>query len=317
MFKKKDKTEQQAEQTEKVQKQPKKQKPKKLRVYTANSRKPAVIALWLLFTCGLGFAIYKDFTAIDTHTVHEKEIIDRRVEDTNGVEAFVTNFVQTYYSWGNNKDSVAQRTDALTGYLTEDLQRMTGDTVSSEVAVSSSVSDVQIWSVEQIDGSKQDFEVVFTVTQTISDGKKKDAVSSSYETAVHKDDNGDMVITQNPTITAKPGKSDYEPERVEPNGTVSSDDTKDITDFLNTFFALYPTATEKELTYYVSGASMPPIKCADYSFSQLRSTVLRKDGDKVSATVSVEYADAATRMKQLSQFELTLKKVDGNWKIVG
>ena len=317
MFKKKDKTEQQAEQTEKVQKQPKKQKPKKLRVYTANSRKPAVIALWLLFTCGLGFAIYKDFTAIDTHTVHEKEIIDRRVEDTNGVEAFVTNFVKTYYSWGNNKDSVAQRTDALTGYLTEDLQRMTGDTVSSEVAVSSSVSDVQIWSVEQIDGSKQDFEVVFTVTQTISDGKKKDAVSSSYETAVHKDDNGDMVITQNPTITAKPGKSDYEPERVEPNGTVSSDDTKDITDFLNTFFALYPTATEKELTYYVSGASMPPIKCADYSFSQLRSTVLRKDGDKVSATVSVEYADAATRMKQLSQFELTLKKVDGNWKIVG
>lgn len=107
MFKKKDKTEQQAEQTEKVQKQPKKQKPKKLRVYTANSRKLAVIALWLLFTCGLGFAIYKDFTAIDMHTVHEKEIIDRRVEDTNGVEAFVTNFVKTYYSWGNNKDSVA------------------------------------------------------------------------------------------------------------------------------------------------------------------------------------------------------------------
>ena len=34
VFKKKDKTEQQAEQTEKVQKQPKKQKPKKLRVYT-------------------------------------------------------------------------------------------------------------------------------------------------------------------------------------------------------------------------------------------------------------------------------------------
>lgn len=121
-----------------------------------------------------------------------------------------------------------------------------------------------------------------------------------------------MVITQTPTITAKPGKSDYAPERVEPNGTVSSDDTKDITDFLNTFFALYPTATEKELTYYVSGDSMPPIKCADYSFSQLRSTVLRKDGDKVSATVSVEYADAATQMTQISQFELTLKKVGGN-----
>ena len=59
----------------------KQQKPKKLRVYTANSRKPAVIVLWLLFICGFVFAVYKNFTAIDTHTVHEKEIVERRVED--------------------------------------------------------------------------------------------------------------------------------------------------------------------------------------------------------------------------------------------
>lgn len=149
----------------------KQQKPKKLRVYTANSRKPAVIVLWLLFICGFVFAVYKNFTAIDTHTVHEKEIIERRVEDTSGVEAFVRNFVKTYYSWSSNKDSVAQRTDALTGYLTEDLQRLTADTVKSDVAVSSSVQDVQIWSVEQ--NSENDFEIVFTVAQTISDGKEK------------------------------------------------------------------------------------------------------------------------------------------------
>ena len=67
-------------------KKEKQQKPKKLRVYTENSRKPAVIALWLLFVCGFVFAVYKNFTAIDTHTVHEKEIIERRVEDTSGVE---------------------------------------------------------------------------------------------------------------------------------------------------------------------------------------------------------------------------------------
>ena len=104
-------------------------KPKELRVYTVNNRKPAVIVLWLLFICGFVFAVYKNFTAIDTHTVHEKEIVERRVEDTSGVEAFVWNFAKTYYSWSNNKDSVAQRTDALTGYLTEDLQRLTADTV--------------------------------------------------------------------------------------------------------------------------------------------------------------------------------------------
>lgn len=294
----------------------KQQKPKKLRVYTANSRKPAVIALWLLFICGFVFAVYKNFTAIDTHTVHEKEIVEWRVEDTSGVEAFVRNFAKTYYSWSNNKDSVAQRTDALTGYLTEDLQRLTADTVKSDVEVSSSVQDIQIWSVEQ-NGSENDFAVVFTVAQTISNGKKKDTVSSVYKTMVHKDDNGDMVITQAPTITGKPAKSAYTPKAAEPDGTVSAAESEDITDFLTTFFTLYPTATEKELSYYVSSGSMPTVKCADYTFSQLKGTVLNKNGDTVTATVAVEYLDSVTQMTQISQFELVLKLVDGNWKIVG
>ncbi len=197
-----------------------------------NSRKPAVIAMWLLFVCGFAFAVYKNFTAIDSHTVHEKEIVERRVEDTSGVEAFVRNFVKNYYSWSNNKDSVVQRTDALTGYLTEDLQRLTADTVRSDVAVSAAESE-------------------------------------------------------------------------------------DITDFLTTFFTLYPTATEKELSYYVSGGFMPPVKCADYTFSQLKSMVLNKNGDTVTATVAVEYLDSITKMTQVSQFEFVLKLVDGNWKIVG
>lgn len=76
-------------------KKEKQQKSKKLRVYTVNSRKPAVIAMWLLFVCGFAFAVYKNFTAIDTHTVHEKEIVERRVEDTSGVEVFVRNFAKT------------------------------------------------------------------------------------------------------------------------------------------------------------------------------------------------------------------------------
>lgn len=296
-------------------KKEKQQKPKKLRVYTANSRKPAVIVLWLMFICGFTFAVYKNFTAIDTHTVHEKEIVEWRVEDTSGIEAFVRNFVKTYYSWSNNKDSVAQRTDALTGYLTEDLQRLTADTVKSDVAVSSSVQDIQIWSVAQ--NGENDFAVVFTVAQTISDGKKKDTVSSVYKTAVHKDDNGDMVITQAPTITGKPAKSAYTPKAAESDGTISAAESKDITDFLTTFFTLYPTATEKELSYYVSGDSMPPVKCVDYAFNQLKSTVLNKDGDTVMATVAVEYLDSVTKMMQISQFELVLKLVDGNWKIIG
>ena len=62
---------------------------------------------------------------------------------------------------------------------------------------------------------------------------------------------------------------------------------------------------------------MPPVKCADYTFSQLKSTVLNKNGDTVTATVAVEYLDNITKMTGFSQFELALKLVDGNWKIIG
>lgn len=126
-----------------------------------------------------------------------------------------------------------------------------------------------------------------------------------------------MVITQAPTITGKPAKSAYTPKAAEPDETVSAAESEDIADFLTTFFTLYPTATEKELSYYVSGDSMSPVKCADYTFSQLKSTVLNKDGGTVTATVAVEYLDSVTQMTQVSQFELVLKLVDGNWKIVG
>ena len=62
---------------------------------------------------------------------------------------------------------------------------------------------------------------------------------------------------------------------------------------------------------------MPSVKCVDYAFNQLKSTVLNKNGDTVTATVAVEYLDSVTQMTQISQFELALKLVDGNWKIVG
>ena len=64
---------------------------------------------------------------------------------------------------------------------------------------------------------------------------------------VHVDKNRAMVITQNPTLAPALHKSKYEPKAQETDVSVSSDTVKDATAFLETFFKLYPTATEKEL----------------------------------------------------------------------
>ena len=107
----------------------------------------------------------------------------------------------------------------------------------------------------------------------------------------------------------------HEPKTKESDGTVDAATTEEVTEFLETFFKLYPTATEKELAYYVSGNVLEPVNC-DYVFSELVTPIFMQDGEQVKVLVSVKYLDQRTKATQISQFDLTLEK-GSNWKIVG
>lgn len=289
------------------------EKQKKPRVLSIGTRRPVVIALWALLICAFAFAVYKDFTAVDTHTVHETTVVQEEVTDTNAIESFVTNFAKVYYSWEQSAASIEQRTENLKYYLTDELLTLNVDTVRSDVPVSSKVEDVQIWSVEEI-GDKV-YKIVYSVSQNVINGEESSVITSVYEVSVYVDDAGDMVIIQSPTITGKPQKSGYVPENAEPDGTVSAEETTEITEFLTTFFTLYPTATEQELSYYVSGGALPVIGNDSYVFAGLVNPVFTKNGDAVTANVAVQYLDQRTGMTQVSQFTLHLRQVEGNWKI--
>lgn len=93
MFKKKEKT----------MKEPKE---KKVRTMKVGTHKKSVLLLWAVLLASTSFGVYKNFTAIDTHTVHEKEIIQLRLNDTNGIENFVKNFAKAYYSWDTSKEAI-------------------------------------------------------------------------------------------------------------------------------------------------------------------------------------------------------------------
>ena len=58
---------------------------KKPRVLHIGTRRPVVTALWALLVCAFAFAVYKDFTAVDTHTVHETTVVQAEVTDTNAI----------------------------------------------------------------------------------------------------------------------------------------------------------------------------------------------------------------------------------------
>lgn len=288
-------------------------KQKKPRVLSIGTRRPVVIALWALLICAFAFAVYKDFTAVDTHTVHETTVVQEEVTDTNAIESFVTNFAKVYYSWEQSADSIERRTENLKYYLTDELQALTADTVRSDVPTASTVQDVQIWSVEEI-GDKV-YKIVYSVSQNVINGEESSVITSVYEVSMYVDDTGDMVIIQSPTITGKPQKSGYVPKAAEPDGTVSAQESTEITEFLTTFFTLYPAATEQELSYYVSDGVLPVIGNESYVFAGLMNPVFSKSGDTVTANVAAQYLDQRTGMTQVSQFTLHLRQVEGNWKI--
>lgn len=294
----------------KKEKQPKE---KKVRTVKVGTHKKTVIALWVVLLASVSFGVYKNFTAIDMHTVHEKETVQLRLNDTNGIENFVKNFCKAYYSWSNSKESIEARTQAINEYLTKELQDLNVDTIRTDIPTSSTVQDVLIWDVAQ--SGENSFSVTYEVDQQIKEGDQTRNVKETYTLTVYVDAGGDMVIIQNPTLAPAMEKSDYEPKAQEANNSVDADTTADATEFLETFFKLYPTATETELAYYVVGNALELIN-GDYLYSELVNPVFTADGDNIKVKVAVKFIDNQTKATQVSQYELTLHK-DSNWKIIG
>ena len=160
MFKKKEKTE-------------KAPKNKKVRTMKVGTHKKSVLLLWAVLLASTSFGVYKNFTAIDTHTVHEKEIIQLRLNDTNGIENFVKNFAKAYYSWDTSKEAIEARTTEISKYLTKELQDLNADTIRTDIPTSATVTNVLVWNVEQ--SGTNDFTVAYEVDQQVKEGEQTQA----------------------------------------------------------------------------------------------------------------------------------------------
>ena len=296
----------------KKEKQVKPKKEPQRKVKTVGKRKKSVLFLWILLLSSLAFGIYKNFTAIDQHTIHEKEIIESHIQDTTAIESFTRNFVKDYYTWENESEKLDERTEKLQAYLTEELQSLNADMVRDDIPTSSTVQDINIWSITE--EQEHTFSVVYSVQQKVTEEKDSTLTSSTYRTVLYQDKQGNLVITQNPILWSKPKKSNFTPEQVESDGTVESETAEEVTLFLETFFASYPTATEQELAYYVKNNALPSIE-KDYIFSELINPVFQEQDNQIKAWFTVKYLDETTKAAQLSQYELTLEK-DTNWMII-
>lgn len=287
---------------------------KRVRVVKANTKKKRVVVLWFILLVSLAFAVYKNFTAIDINTIHEIETIQEKVVDTNAVETFTRGFAWDYYAWENDREGLGKWQESLKNYMTEDLQKLNMSSMPPDLTAASRVTSVDIWNVEK-DG-KNDYQVVYSVGQEIITGEQKQDIEGTFLIRVHGDKKGDMVIVQNPSVYHAPEVSKYKPKELVSDSRLM-DKQEEITAFLDTFFKMYPTATENELEFYVANDALSCVNVDRYQYNKLEKVVLNQGADDtVEAAVTVSYLDTITKVTQYNQFELILKKGD-NWKITG
>lgn len=319
----------------------KKERLPKVKTVSAGLHQKSVLFLWVLLIGSVAFGIYKNFTAVDTHTVHETERIEEKLVDTNAVENFVKDFAKVYYSWTPDKASLEARYASLGNYVTADILGLNRD-IMMDVTTTSSVTDVSIWQTEKVsDGT---YKVGFIVKQDVvqpvqpaqteaapeKKNKKKKAAETvtetaapvttnterAYQTEVYVEENNACVIIKSPVPVSIPGKSSYELPGRESDSTVSSEENSEITSFLDTFFKLYPAATAQELSYYVKDNALMPMT-AGLEYAGIAGMSLRHGEEKgvIEAYVAVKFYDTVSQNQQVSQYDLRLKK-ENNWMII-
>lgn len=305
-----------------------------------NGRKIVLWILWILFIAAFVFAVYKNFTAVDIHTVHETKVVESRLSDTSSIQSFVSNFINEFYTYSNNDDVLRARNDKLANYMTDDLVTLNSDLVSGDDEVKSTVISKSVWGVEE--QGDNFWEVKYSVRQQITttkvtmqkqtvtvekDGKEvtkevekpkteniNSNIESDYSVTVYVDENKNMIIVKNPTITSVPSKADYKNPEYTNDTDIDGDTSNEITHFLETFFEAYPRLDSSAMKYYAVDGVLPVIN-KDYTYDSLKQTIYRKDGDKIKVYVTVVYKNSTTGLKEYSQYILGLEKNGDNWQI--
>lgn len=299
---------------EKATKKEIKRQVKKTKVKNVGMRKKRVALLWVLLLTSSGFGLYRNYSAIDTHTVYNETVIESRIQNTSGVENFVIQFAREFFEYNQNPEFLDERTVRLQEFMTDDLIQLNQHQVTNYIENESRVQGVFVWNVVQTDEHYLD--VIFSVVQRIEGEADLDRViESAYRVTVFVDEYDGMVITRK-SFASIPNRAEYEHVGISNDSSVDSNTRHDVLEFLELFFGLYPNADAQELSFYVRDQVLPVIE-REMTFNHLMNPVFAYVDDVLMVEVSVEYLCQTTLTNVIATYLLHLERVGDNFIIVG
>ncbi|MFJ7747514.1 conjugal transfer protein [Peribacillus sp. NPDC097295] len=252
-----------------------------------------------------------------------------------GGKSFAQNFAIQYFDWQDTEDGKERRKERLAPFLAKGLDEQAGLSFEG-MEWGSILLDSQIWNVKETgkDTALITIRLRHTLNKTIPPDLKaveraakkkktppkateeKDGPHEKYWVVPIKTDGKSFVVHKIPHFKAAEKKPDIKTDTlIDETGKIMDSQLEDeIKTGLNTFFKVYTTGTQEELSYYLKGEEIPSMNGV-LTFKQIKNIVIKqgegKDHYDVQATVLFEENRSKAQLSY--PYEIKLVKEESRW----
>lgn len=268
----------------------------------------SVVAIVRVGNAGAGAAESKS-------TVNEGQKQSENLAAGEGGQTFAQNFALHYFTWTNSDEGKKKRVERLAPYLAKGLDQQAG--LSFEGMKWNSILDKsQVWNVEETgeDTVLITLRVMHNLKQ-VGNSKKEAGPYEKYFVVPVKTDGKSFVVYKIPYYAASPEQPEITAETdVEEKGQVNNSELKEnITAYLSTFFKVYTTGTQDELSYYVKDDSIKTMK-GIMTFTKIENTIIQKGkGGDYQIYSKVVFQEDVSKAQVVYPYEITITKEDDRW----
>jgi hypothetical protein len=254
-----------------------------------------------------------------------------------GAQTFAENFATDYFMWENTDEGKKERTERLTPYLAGGLPEHAGLAFEG-MEWNSAFTSSQVWKVEETgsDTANITLHVQHELNKTVHPDQKaidqakkekkplpepkeeKNGPFEKYFVVPVKTDGLSYVVYQTPYYVPAPKKPDIaiSTQSKKEEEVRDSVQQEKIHSFLNTFFKVYTTGNQDELSYYIEGDAVQSMSGV-LTFQEVKDVLITKGDsqDQYSVYVTVIYVEDQSKAQIVSPYEMNMVKVEDRWLV--
>ncbi|MBM7554574.1 conjugal transfer protein [Thalassobacillus pellis] len=301
-----------------------------------------------LFWAGFTFVLFLSVVAIvrvgnanggiqDSSPAARAEQISQNPATSIGAQTFAQIFATHYFHWENTDEGRKKRAATLKYYLAKGMEEQAGLSFDG-LEWNSSLDSSRVWEVKEtgndtaiitlrvkqrlhrtIPPDKKAIEAAKKAKKDIPKPKEEEkGPFTNYFAIPVKTDGQSYVVHRKPYYVPEPFTPDIQAHPdVSPEGRVNDAALqKQVTDFLQTFFKVYTTGTQEELTYYTTGEDFRGMK-GIVTFQEVKELLL-KEGKKPNETrvfTTIRYSVDHSKAQVAYNYELLLEQEGDRWLV--